>query len=96
MTKIDTRRMSDPAYVADLMDKRANMPPTARMTVERAAVNLLRQVADQSDRDHVTAVIERGIDDRHDADATLRGYAEGAWDALVAEGLIIGPQEGAA
>ncbi len=87
---LDTRRLSDPAYLADAYAKRGDLEAAARVHLDRAVGAMLQRFADLSDRDHVVTVIRHGIDDRIDHDTTTLDWAEGAYAALVREGLVGG------
>lgn len=92
MFTLDTRRLSDPAYLAECLTHRADIDalPPVRDLIRRAVINMLRAVADQADRDHMVSVIAEGIFNAHDLDTTDRDLAAGAYDELVREGMIIG------
>lgn len=87
---LDTRRLSDPAYLADAYANRNGLHPAARTTLEQATLAMLQRFADLADRDHVVMVLRNGIDDRIDHDTTTLDWAEGAYDAMVKDGLIAG------
>lgn len=89
---LDTRRLSDPAYLAECMDAGAerHLGHEVAAAFRRSVANVLRAVADQADREHMIGVIAEGIFNAHDLDVTDRELAAGAYDELVREGLIIG------
>ncbi len=89
-TTLDTRRLSDPAYLADAYANRRSLHPAAVTTLEQAVLSQLQRCADLSDRDHVVMVLREGIDDRVDMDTTSQDWAEGAYAALVKAGLVQG------
>lgn len=88
--QIDTRRFSDPAYLADLFRRRDETTPHMRNQIELAVMNRLESLSDLTERDHVVTVLREGIDDVMDMDVTSQDMAEGAYAALVRQGLIAG------
>lgn len=87
---LDTRRLSDPAYLADAYSRRAHLHPGSRNTLEQAVLAHLQRTAELGDRDHVVQVIRHGIDDTIDHETTTLDWAEAAYAALVRDGLIGG------
>jgi hypothetical protein len=90
LRECDTRRLQDPAYVADLFRDRASLTHEGRRAVNCAVEAMLVQYADLTDRDHVVTIIRDGIDDAIDHDTTTLDWAEAAYRALVKAGLIAG------
>ena len=90
--RLDTRRLSDPAYLAECIDAGAerHLGHEVAASFRRSVANVLRAVADQADREHMIGVIEEGIFNAHDLDVTDRDLAAGAYDEMVREGLVVG------
>ncbi len=87
---LDTRRLSDPAYLADAWRQRHALHHQSLETLNRAVREMLVRFGDLCDRDHVVRIMAAGIDSTLLPDTTTLDWAEGAYLALVRHSLIAG------
>ena len=87
---LDTRRLSDPAYLVSAWRERHMLHPQAAETLDLAVSYMLTRFADLSDRDHVVRIIMAGIDGAIMPDTTTYDWAEGAYQEMVRHNLIAG------